>query len=61
MDYNKNYKLVKDNDNKVVGVTYIENGKPWFVPANENNDHYQQYLNWVAEGNTPEPADEVTE
>jgi hypothetical protein len=61
MDYIKNYKLVKDNNNKVVGVTYIDNDKPWFVPVDENNDHYQQYLKWVAKGNTPEPADEVTE
>jgi len=57
MDYIKNYKLVKDNNNKVVGVTYIDNDKPWFVPVDENNDHYQQYLNWVAKGNTPEEAE----
>jgi hypothetical protein len=26
----------------------------------DDNPHYQAYLAWVAEGNTPEPAEEVT-
>lgn len=29
-----------------------------FIPANEENTDYQEYLEWVAAGNTPEPADE---
>lgn len=28
------------------------------IPFAEDNTDYQQYLKWVAEGNTPEPADE---
>ncbi len=27
----------------------------------DKNPHYQAYLKWLAEGNEPEPADEVTE
>jgi hypothetical protein len=29
-----------------------------FIPMSESNTDYQAYLKWVAEGNTPEPADE---
>lgn len=27
-----------------------------FVPADEGNRDYREYLDWLAEGNTPEPA-----
>ena len=28
------------------------------IPFDEGNRDYKEYLEWVAEGNTPEPADE---
>ena len=30
----------------------LDNGKVWFVPNKEENRHYQEILEWVAEGNT---------
>ena len=33
----------------------------WDIPFVNDNTDYQAFLAWVAEGNTPLPADEVTQ
>jgi hypothetical protein len=50
------YKLVKDQETgEVIGV-HTNDGKT-FIPFFEGNRHYQEYLQWLAEGNEPLPAD----
>ena len=49
------YKLIKDSlTNEVCSVLKGNNMSIPFDPANTD---YQAYLAWLAEGNTPEPAD----
>ena len=50
------YKLLKTFYGDFV-IRTEENSVTTF-PADESNTDYQEYLKWVAEGNTPEPADE---
>ena len=54
-------KLVKSDNNltqaDLVNVT-LTDGTTLSIPLEESNRHYQEYLEWLSEGNTPEPADE---
>ena len=45
------YQLTKENK----GVYRLSDNA--FIPFVPDNTDYQEYLKWVSEGNTPEPAE----
>jgi antitoxin component of RelBE/YafQ-DinJ toxin-antitoxin module len=53
------YKLIKDPFSENISFVQRIADKAG-IPFDPANTDYQDYLAWVAEGNTPEPADEVT-
>ena len=57
-----NYKLIKDSITNEINTIKLSNsdGTNSFIPKDEANTDYQKYLEWVAEGNTAEAADEDT-
>ena len=53
------YKLTKDpiTGNPDTVVKKIVDGAVNFIPCDSANTDYQEYLAWVAEGNTAQAAD----
>tara|TARA_R100000742_G_C4216752_1_gene41646 strand:- start:40 stop:213 length:174 start_codon:yes stop_codon:yes gene_type:complete len=56
------YKLHKDITDPITGVTreadvIIRKADNAGIPKVEGNTGYEEYLKWVAEGNTPDAAD----
>jgi hypothetical protein len=60
MSFIKTYKLYKTSGvfPQDAAVTVNEDGSITSFIFDPANTDYQAYLAWVAEGNTPEPADE---
>jgi hypothetical protein len=50
------YKLIKDE--KTGEIAGVLKDDIIGIPFAPDNTDYQQYLKWLDEGNTPEPADE---
>lgn len=48
-----NYKIVVDPYTSNPASIFLDT--VGFIPLDEANSDYQQYLAWLAEGNTPEP------
>jgi hypothetical protein len=54
------YKLCPDHPIFGKAQSVIRTTDGACIPMNPDNTDYQAYLAWVALGNTPQPADEVT-
>ena len=51
------YKLLKNFQGQIDSVLRIADSAA--IPFDPANTDYQEYLKWVAEGNTPEPAEDA--
>jgi hypothetical protein len=53
------YKQIKPMFEGVESLTVQRLSDNAFIPFDPANTDYAEYLKWVAEGNEPEPADDI--
>lgn len=52
------YQLVNDIDGNATTIRFTnDDGKVKFIPVDEANTDYQEYLQFLADGGVPEEAD----
>ena len=51
------YRLVNDPVSGAESSTILRVADNAWIPKTPGNRDYDQYLEWVAEGNTPDPAE----
>tara|TARA_R100000773_G_scaffold21384_1_gene18962 strand:- start:264 stop:434 length:171 start_codon:yes stop_codon:yes gene_type:complete len=55
---NYTYKKLKNQlTNEINTKMILRKEDMLYIPKSEGNRHYQEYLEWVSKGNTPEEAD----
>jgi hypothetical protein len=52
------YKLLGKDETGMERRMVLRTADNTFIPFDPANSDYQEYLKWLAEGNTPEPADQ---